>query len=49
MSSFHAGYAATVCVKQKTAQDILHIYYADGDIPATFTRFSRYRFLVFQR
>ena len=36
MSSFHAGYAATVCVKQKTAQDILHIYYADGDIPAVF-------------
>lgn len=36
MSSFHAGYAATVCIKQVTAQDILHIYYADGDIPAVF-------------
>ena len=38
MSSFHAGYAATVCIKQKTAQDILHIYYSDGDIPAAFTQ-----------
>jgi len=38
MSSFHAGYAATVCVKQKTAQDILHIYYSDGDILAATTQ-----------
>ena len=35
--TFHANYAATLCLKQKTAQEILHIYYADGDIPATIT------------
>lgn len=33
MSTFHSGYAGTICINQKTAQEILHIYYADGDIP----------------